>query len=780
VAALRQTNFLGGELSPLLWGRTDLPEFARGLRRMNNFFPTRQGMALSRPGTVVVNTAKYPSQPQKVRLVPFVVSDSLSYVLEVGSDVYGTGYMRFHRLGATVLDSFLVIVEIATPWKGQHLPLLQWAQTGDVMTFTCGSDTPGLYSPYELTRDPRTGNWSLAQVSFAVSPSYFIRLPAADAPSSKPIMVIAANTFTADATHAKQLWAWRVTANLQDATGRQYEGLPVSVDQGFDGTNPISLTTFTTSASDDGISLVLSADRPVTFRRMYASFFGPGLMPPAGTKVVSYNFYRGRGGLFGFVGTTTGDDFVDTGVSPDYTLQPPRAQDPFQIPSGPYDSIDTPSAVCFYQERRVFSGLKRRPASVLLSASGNYTDFDSHLLATADQALEYALAARKRETVRAMLPLGRLLLFTDSSVWSMGGGQGSPLSALEVPQVQVEDEVGSLPLHPLVVGGSALYVRAKGRGVRALTPDASQSFPGGFAGADLSSHAEHLFTGGDSFGSAAGVGLVPTITPKRQIVDWAYAEDPFGIVWAVRADGALLSLTYAKGAFAAWAQHDTYGTVESVCVVPETSEDAVYLAVRRPGTGLTIERMASRVVNGDANDGCAVDGAFRFEVLASTVTAGTTLNLFGAYVGAPVWVCGAGITPQGPFAPTAAGIVLTADIEANKGSYAVFYVGLPFTPELETLDVAQTDARLKSKTVTRVGIEVNETRGLEVGQDFDDLEEYQQRQVTDSYGVISAATDLVTIDVAGTWDTHARACLRQSLPLQVAVLGITRDVDVGG
>ena len=744
---------------------------------MRNFFPTRQGMALSRPGTVAVNTAKYPALAQKVRLVPFVVSDSVSYVLEIGcgpAGGYGDGYMRFHRLGATVLTSGLAIVELATPWLGSHLPLLQWAQTGDTMTFVCGSDQPGLYSPYELTRDPRTGAWTLSQVSFAVSPIYFVRLPLGDAVSSKPVLVKTAATYVSDATHALQEWQWKVTANLQDSTGRQFESLPQLVDTSFDGSNVLTVAAITTNR------LVLAADRPVTLRRVVDPAFGTGLFPPTGTKVLSYNFYRGRGDLFGFVGTTTSLDFDDVGVSPDYSLQPPRAQNPFDIPGGPFDSIDTPSAVCFYQERRVFSGLKRRPASVLLSASGNYTDFDSHLLATADQALEYALAARKRETVRTVMPLGRLLLFSDSSVWSMGGGLGSPLSALEVPQVQVEDEVGSLPIMPLVVGGSALYVRAKGRGVRALTPDASQSFPGGFAVADLSSHAEHLFTGGDAFASAAGVGLVPAITPKRQVVDWAYAEDPFGIVWAVRNDGTLLSLTYAKGAFAAWARHDTYGTVESVCVVPETSEDAVYLAVRRPGLGLTIERMASRVVNGDANDGCAVDCALRFEVLASTVTAGTTLSLLGNFTGVPVWLCGQGITPQGPFAPTAAGIVLTNDVEANKGSYAVFYVGLPFTPELETLDLAQGDARLKNKTVVRVGIEVDETRGLEVGQDFDDLEEYQQRQVTDSYGVISAATDLVTIDVAGTWDTHARACLRQSLPLQMAVLGITRDVDVGG
>ena len=54
----RQTNFGGGEISPLLWGRTDLPFWARSLRACLNFFISKPGAAVSRPGTTYVGEMK--------------------------------------------------------------------------------------------------------------------------------------------------------------------------------------------------------------------------------------------------------------------------------------------------------------------------------------------------------------------------------------------------------------------------------------------------------------------------------------------------------------------------------------------------------------------------------------------------------------------------------------------------------------------------------------------------------------------------------------------------
>jgi hypothetical protein len=68
----------------------------------------------------------------------------------------------------------------------------------------------------------------------------------------------------------------------------------------------------------------------------------------------------------------------------------------------------------------------------------------------------------------------------------------------------------------------------------------------------------------------------------------------------------------------------------------------------------------------------------------------------------------------------------------------VAHVGLAFTCELETLDVAGGEERLRKKTVARVGFEVDNARGLKVGQDLEHLKEWRQRQVQNNFDPISA------------------------------------------
>ena len=54
------------------------------------------------------------------------------------------------------------------------------------------------------------------------------------------------------------------------------------------------------------------------------------------------------------------------------------------------------------------------------------------------------------------------------------------------------------------------------------------------------------------------------------------------MIWAVRNDGALLSLTYIKEQeVEGWARHDTDGFFVGVCSVIEPPVDAIYTIVKR-------------------------------------------------------------------------------------------------------------------------------------------------------------------------------------------------------
>lgn len=718
---LRQTNFSAGELSPLLWGRTDLDLFGSGLRRMRNFFASREGAAVSRPGTVMVRATKTQFGP--LRLVPFIYSDTNSYVLEMGRE-----YIRFHSNGSTITSGGSP-VEVTTPYSANELRYLRWVQSGDVMTFTHPR-----YAPHELTRVSET-EWTFEEVDFD---------------REAPVLTEAGLTVRtygdADDEHVARRWQWRVTEVWKDERGFTYETSP---------RGPITLDNDGNALPD---TLPVYPDMPV---ELYFQ------LDPAheSESFVGFRIYRGIGDLFGLVGASDFEGFTDVGDEPDYATPPPKGENPFKV----YDSGGTllrteyPVCATYFQERLVFGGTLNRPGYVFASVTGDYHNFDRRLVTTADMALLYDLASRRKEEIRHIAGLTRLVVVTASSVWSIGGAGGDPLTPESI-DARPQLDVGANHLPLLSVDGDLLFVRAKGTGVYAVRYERDRD---GLGGLDAGLQAQHLFLETEN-----ELGLVGADTP---IVDWCYAEDPWGVVWAVRNDGKLLSLTFREGQ-SAWALHDTDGFVLSVCSVPETTEDAVYVLVYRPSSGFYVERMASRVERGTTADGMALDSAVRISgAPTDTITGLSHLE------GKSVYVTGTGDVPvYGPLTVSGGQVTLPEVPEANDGAETTLYAGLLFEPLLETLDIAQGEARLRQKTVLSVGFEVDNAIGLKVGQDEEHLVEWRQRSPADEYAAVSAATAVVKVAIKGKYDGDARAILKQSAPRWVTVVGLTREVDLGG
>lgn len=811
-----------------MWGRSDLEKYGVGLRRLRNFFVNKQGNAVSRPGSKMIYETKFPGLP--VRLVPFIFSDEQTFVLE-----FGDQYIRFFTDGGVVIDPnqtlayefpsevfdvgdavsgfdsgatgiivsidlddeiltlsdvtgtfvngeelvgpdvtatvhgtnapLTTLLELETPYAYSDLAHLQWAQTGDILTITHQQ-----YPPMELRRLGNT-NWELEEVLFFTQLPFF---PDVDDPTIYTREPMAVTPLpTADSSHPAQEWRYRITVLYQDAeTGLTYESQPYDVDSMYDGSDfatvaPISST------------LVIYADKALTLRRPIPTIPLVRPLEWANLTAIGFNYYRGRGEYFGYVGTTKTRDFVDVGDAPNYGVQPPTNDRergcPFAVvPTEANPGYnDYPAATAFFQERRGFAGTPLRPDSVFLSKTGAYNNFTRYDQPPPFSFVQFGLLTRKRENIRSLLATSRLLAFTSASNWSIAGQQGQGLDRTTIDAKPIE-EIGANFLPALLVDGSALYCRTKGQGVRALVPANTLS---GYQGQDLCAIAQHLFLGEER--TELGSGLLPLEADyTKAIVDWTYAEDPWGVVWLVRDDGVLLSLTYQQqsGMFA-WARHDTDGRVKNVCAVPEGDEDAVYMVVERDN-GLFVERMASRVRKGSPYDDAAVDCAL--------VYVGTpTVSISGLHhlEGKAVWAVCYGNAPQGPYTVSGGAITLgelpEAFFESSGVPTVVVHVGTSFTAELETLDYANSRDRLKQKTVTYLGLEVDESVGLEAGQDFEHMSEWEQRDVDDGFNAISAATTIIEISVDGTYDKGARGCLSQSQPLPVTVLGITRKVDSG-
>lgn len=760
--SVRQTNFGAGEVAPGLWGRTDLSVHAKGCRTLKNFFVDREGSAVSRPGTLFVHAAA----SNAARLIPFVVSDADAYVCE-----FGTGYIRFFCRGVFVRDDGSLAtgptdgatpLQVTTTYLSNQLREIQFAQVGATLVLTHPA-----HPPRTLTRNS-AGLFTLADITFNLVDPLMLQVGTA-LPTNAPYLVNDPATnalFFLDADHPPREWRWVYSTTLREtATGRVFESKAFPVTRYFDGSTAGSITNIPT-----GNSLVLFPDAPVTLRR---PSLGVSPLPAAADyDVLAVNFYRGRGGVYGFVGSTETIDFVDAGAEPDYSVQPLLGTNPFANPSA---ADDRPVGVAFFQERRVWTGTNNRPTTILASATGNYSDHDKHAFPVAGEALEFELAAYRRERARWGLGAQELLLGTDASIWAISGGD-APLDFDSV-QAKPVDAVGATSCRPLMVGNTVLYVRSKGRGARALSHSAN-----GWQSSDISHHARHLFVGGET--PITGQPAEPLAAGHtRQIVEWAYAEDPWGLVWAVRDDGVLLSCTISPAGDIAWARHETDGFVWSVCSVPESTEDAVYVVVQRAGRDLDavlhVERMTSRVENDAATDGGCVDDGIVFRAVPTT-----TITGLAHLEGKQVYAVGVDNVVQGPLTVSGGSVTLPVlptanDYDSSLGNIVTLYVGLLYQCDIETLDLAG-EGRVRQKSVTSVGFEVSNTRGLWVGQDANHLDEWRQRAVSDGYGAVSAATDVIKVAVRGTYDFFARAYLRQTLPLPVTVLGLVREVDAGG
>ena len=101
--------FNAGELSPKMLSRSDVSQYSKGCRKLENFIVTPYGSVEKRPGLKFVSETKYPDKNS--RLIPFVFSRDIAYVCE-----FGDRYIRFFRHGSIVEKA-----EVTAPYTEKQL-----------------------------------------------------------------------------------------------------------------------------------------------------------------------------------------------------------------------------------------------------------------------------------------------------------------------------------------------------------------------------------------------------------------------------------------------------------------------------------------------------------------------------------------------------------------------------------------------------------------------------------------------------------------------------------
>jgi hypothetical protein len=334
-------------------------------------------------------------------------------------------------------------------------------------------------------------------------------------------------------------------------------------------------------------------------------------------EVQKFAVYREVNGVYGFIGFSAGASFSDIGVTPDTGDTPNIYYNPF-IGSGNY-----PSKVCFYQQRLIFANSTNNPNTIWASKIGRFYDFSVRDPQQDGDSIEFQMLGSRAMQIRSMIDLGRLIVFTTEGEYVINGDANGALTPFEINPRQISGN-GSADLAAMIVNSSALYVQARASIVRDLIKTGVTV--DGYDGDERSIWSDHLLRG-------------------YTVSDSAYQQVPDSIAWFVRSDGDMVAMTYVREqSMFGWSKHDTQGTFESICAIPEGTEDALYAVVSRTVNGSSvryIERMQTRYIgpdDEDVEDNVFVDSSITFDgrntgattmtiTTATTYVAGQTLTL---------------------------------------------------------------------------------------------------------------------------------------------------------
>jgi len=620
---------------------------------------------------------------KKVRLIPFTYSTTQTMVIEMGA-----GYFRFHTQGGTLLSGG-VPYEIANPYAEADLFDLHYVQSADVLTLV----HPG-HAPRELRRLGAT-NWTLSTISFGPN----ILTP------GTPSVVCSGHTT------AKYSYSYVVTAIASD---------------GFNE------TAASASGTDNGNLLETGGKATISWGAV--------------TGASRYNVYKLQGGLYGYIGQTTGLSIVDDNIAPDMGKTPPIHDAVF---SG---AGDYPSTVSYFEQRRCFAGSVNSPQNILMTKSGTEANMSYSLPIRDDDRISFRVAAREANTIRHIVPLTQLLLLTSAAEWRVTSVNSDAITPSTI-SVRPQSYVGASNVQPAIINNTLIYGAARGGHVRECAYNWQAN---GFITGDLSLRAPHLF---DTF----------------DIVDMAYGKAPQPVVWFASTSGKLLGLTYVpEQQIGAWHWHDTDGVFESCTTVAEGGEDVLYCIVRRTINGASVryvERLASRQFTNQA-DAFFVDCGATYSGVPADVISG-----LGHLEGKTVSILADGaVHPQ----RVVTGGSITLDIEASK-----VQIGLPIEADLQTLplSVQLQDGSFgqgRFKNVNKVWLRVYRSSGIFVGPSTNELTEAKQR-TTEPYGSPPALkSDEIEITLTPTWGASGQVFVRQADPLPLTVVSMTAEVALGG
>jgi len=163
-SVLIQTNFVVGELDPLLRGRIDLNQYYNALQKATNVVIQPQGGARRREGLQYIDTLPANLASQAVRLVPFQFSVVDAYMFAI---VPGRVYIYKNKTLLTNINAsgnnFLAVAG----FTAAIIPGLKVAQSADTIIFVQED-----LAPIKFVRGGTDTSWTVTTITFDEIPFY--------------------------------------------------------------------------------------------------------------------------------------------------------------------------------------------------------------------------------------------------------------------------------------------------------------------------------------------------------------------------------------------------------------------------------------------------------------------------------------------------------------------------------------------------------------------------------------------------------------------------------
>lgn len=369
-----------------------------------------------------------------------------------------------------------------------------------------------------------------------------------------------------------------------------------------------------------------------------------------------------------------------------------------------------------------------------------------------DDALEITLSAQRGGRICFLAPRDRLWIGATSGEWTVSGSSlNTPVTPSGV-KANREGAFGAAELPPCQAGAALLYVQRSGRKIREM---AYRLESDAYTSHDLTLLSAHLGEPG--------------------ITQLAYVQEPDPMLFAVRADGVLLAMTYLPDQdVCAFSRITTDGAVEAVCAVfdQDACRDELWLVVRRgalvDGQSVT-RRFVERLAPGFAEDAADSSGAF-------FVDAGLS------YAGEPVReLTGLAHLAGRMVQILADGAVLPEQQVAPDGSISLprpaaqVHAGLGYAARLTPMRLefsgGRGSAQTRTKRITEVSLRLFRSLGGKVGPDAERLEPLLYRSSADAMdGPPALFTGDKTVRFPQGWSPEGVLTLVQDQPLPMTVL----------